>query len=342
MVIKTRKPVIPGRFQKKQHSNHEVACANPNFIADKSLHYIHIHLIAMKKVFVVLLAALSTSFCFGGAGVDSLVYTTKVYKQVDTMQLTVHIFYDPAVISKKSKAAIAFFHGGGWAFGKPSEFFGACRRYAAMGFVTFSFQYRLSIDKEGHFPHPTITPIECVKDARSAMRWVRSHAKEFNIDPQKIIAGGQSVGGHLTLSTAMIDKHNESTDDLSVNPVPNAMLLYSGTVNTLEAWCDLLMGKQREKIWSISPAHNLKKGLPPAIAFHGTEDEMVPNFTIDFFQRDMTNLGNHFEVHKYPGRKHYLGDIDEKYVKQYSRLFDEKIMLETDDFLRRFGFLKDK
>ena len=69
---------------------------------------------------------------------------------------------------------------------------------------------------------------------------------------------------------------------------------------------------------------------------------MVPNFTIDFFQRDMTNLGNHFEVHKYPGRKHYLGDIDEKYVKQYSRLFDEKIMLETDDFLRRFGFLKDK
>ena len=296
----------------------------------------------MRKIFIILSLVFSASFCFGYETTDSLVYTKKIYKQVDSTQLEVHIFYDPATFNKKPKAAIAFFHGGGWAFGKPSEFFGACRRYAAMGFVTFSFQYRLSIDKNGNTPHPTITPIECVKDARSAMRWLRGHASDFNIDPKKIVAGGQSVGGHLTLSTAMIENHNETTDDLSISPVPNAMLLYSSCVNTMEAWCDRLMGSQREKIWSISPAHNVKKGMPPAAAFHGADDDTVPFWTVAFFEQDMKKLGNHFELHKYPGRKHYLGDVDKKYVTQYARLFDEQIMLVTDDFLRRFGFLNDK
>jgi acetyl esterase/lipase len=294
----------------------------------------------MKKVFLVFSALMLTLFCLASPYRDSLVHTTRIYKKVDSVSLIVHIFHDPKRASKELKPAIAFFHGGGWAYGNPSEFFGACRRYAAMGFVTFSFQYRLSIDKDGKVPHPILTPIECVKDARSAMRWVKSHAKEFNIDPQKIVAGGQSVGGHLVLSTAMIDSHNESTDDLSVNPTPNAMLLYSGTVNTMEAWCDMLMGKQREQIWSISPAHNVKKGLPPIAAFHGDDDNIVPIWTVMFFQNDMNGAGNHFELNRYPGRKHYLGDIDEKFVKQYSRLFDEQVLLDTDKFLKQFGFIQ--
>ncbi len=294
----------------------------------------------MKKIFLVLSTMMLTTFCLASKYRDSLVHTTRVYKEVDSVSLVVHIFQDPNSAGKKLKPAIAFFHGGGWAYGNPSEFFGACRRYAAMGFVTFSFQYRLSIDKAGKVPHPVLTPIECVKDARSAMRWVRSHATEFNIDPQQIVAGGQSVGGHLVLSTAMIDGHNESTDDLSVSPAPNAMLLYSGTVNTMEAWCDMLMGKQREQIWSISPAHNVKKGLPPIAAFHGDDDNIVPIWTVMFFQNDMKSVGNHFELNRYPGRKHYLGDHDEKFVKKYSRLFDEQVLLDTDKFLREFGFIK--
>ena len=296
----------------------------------------------MKKIFVVVSALFLTSFCFASEPIDSLAYTTRVYKQVDTLELTVHIFYDPANVNKELKPAIAFFHGGGWAYGNPSEFFGACRRYASLGFVTFSFQYRLSIDKNGNVPHPQITPIECVKDARSAMRWVRAHAREFNIDPKKIVGGGQSVGGHLVLSTAMIEEHNELTDDLNVSPVPNAVLLYSGTVNTMEAWCDMLMGKKREQIWSISPAHNVRKGLPPVAAFHGTDDDIVPLWTVLFFQNDMKKVGNHFELNRYPGRKHYLGDVDEQFVKQYSRLFDEQVLLDTDKFLKHFGFMESK
>lgn len=266
---------------------------------------------------------------------DSVTYSKQVYKRIDSTDLVVHIFTPPAALNNgRNKTAIAFFHGGGWAFGNPNEFFGACKRFAAKGIVTFSFQYRLSVDKKGNAPHPTITPIECVKDARSAMRWVKAHASEFGIDPKKIVAGGQSVGGHLTLSTAMIDV-NESTDNLKIDPTPCAMLLYSGTANTLEAWCDMLMGKQREKIWSISPAHNIRKGLPPAVAFHGEQDHTVYPWVVLFFQRDMQAAGNSFEVQKFPGRQHYLGEGN----KKYSRLFDEEIMERTDEFLKKLGLM---
>ncbi|RRA99157.1 alpha/beta hydrolase [Larkinella rosea] len=291
----------------------------------------------MKTYFatVVIALLLSTIFCHGQSVNDSVVYVRKIYKTVDTVQLTAHIFYKPSTIVKKGNTALAFFHGGGWAFGDPNEFFNASKRYAKLGLVAISFQYRLVTDT-GNNPEKTITPVECVIDVRSAMRWLREHASDFGVDPNKIVAGGQSVGGQLVLCTAMIDTPNDPQDNLKISPVPNAIISWSGTVNTLEPWCDRLLGNKRAQIWHISPAHNLKRGLPPVIAFHGTKDTMVDLWTVSFFADDMRALGNHFEIHKYEGRQHYLGDPD----PFYARLFDEGILKETDDFLRRFGFMK--
>lgn len=270
------------------------------------------------------------------ATADSLVHKKLVYKNVDTSALYLDIFYDPAALKRKNNTALVFIHGGGWAYGSPSEFFGACRRYAKAGFITFSVQYRLSKDAQGNVPVKGITPVECVKDARSAMRWVRGHAAEYGIDPQKIVAGGQSVGGHLSYATAYIDQHNETTDNLAISPMPNAIISYSGTANCMEAWCDMLLGDKRSQIWSISPAHNIKKGMPPTLAFHGKDDNVVPYWTIQFFKRDTEKLGNTFELVTYEGRKHYLGQGN----KTYANLFDEEILQKTDEFLKRFGFLK--
>ena len=203
-----------------------------------------------------------------------------------------------------------------------------------MGIVTFSVDYRLSIDN-GVTPHKTISPIECVMDARSAMRWVRANAAKFHIDPDKIVAAGQSAGGHLALSTAMIDEYNEKSDDLSISCRPDAILLFSACVNTVEGWCDRLLADRRSKIWSISPAHNIKAGLPPMIEFHGIDDEQVPKWTVQFFAGDMKQAGNYFEQHMFEGRKHYLGEGNPK----YSRYFNDEILNTTDDFLRKFKLL---
>jgi hypothetical protein len=76
----------------------------------------------------------------------------------------------------------------------------------------------------------------------------------------------------------MIDEYNEKTDDLEISCSPNAILLFSACVNTVEGWCNRLQADRRTKIWSISPAHNVRSGLPPMIEFHGTDAEQVPNY----------------------------------------------------------------
>lgn len=287
----------------------------------------------MKHLLPILFLWISL-FSLAANSKDQVIHVQKVYKTIDSLKLKVDVFYTKQSFERENNTAIVFFHGGGWAYGTPSEFFTTCERYAKMGIVTFSVEYRLSIEN-GVVPHKTIGPIESVMDARSAIRWVRENAGKFHIDKNKIVAAGQSAGGQLALATAMIDEYNESTDNLKISSCPNAVLLFSSCLNTVESWCDYLLAERRNKIWSISPTHNLKAGLPPMIDFHGVDDEQVPKWTAHFFESEMKKRGNYFELHMYPGRKHYLGDGN----PNYSRYYDDEILKVADDFLRKYKLL---
>lgn len=287
-----------------------------------------------KIIITCLLLSFSAFITSATAKDTSVVHIQEVYKAIDTLQLKIDIFYTDQTVAGNNNTAIVFFHGGGWAFGTPSEFFTTCERYALMGIVTFSVDYRLCIEN-GITPNKSITPIESLMDAKSAMRWVRKNAERFHIDQNRIVAAGQSAGGHLAISTAMIDEYNEESDDLGISCVPNAVMSFSGAVNVVQPWCDYLLGGRRDKIWSISPAHNLKSGLPPMIHFHGVDDDIVAFWTISFFQKDTEMLGNYFELHKYEGRKHYLGEGNPK----YSRYYDDEILKVADEFLRKQNLL---
>jgi acetyl esterase len=260
-----------------------------------------------------------------------------VYKTVDNLELYADMFYVEGQQITKAPA-IALFHGGGWMSGKPEEFHEACRRYARMGFITFSFRYRLATDKDGNYPNPDITPVESTKDARSAIRWLKQHAGELNIDPEKIIVGGQSAGGQLALATALCDDVNETSDNLQINPAPVALLLFSSNVNTMEAWADYLLGDRRKEIWSISPYHNLKSPMPPAIAFHGENDDQVLFYIVSLFRNEMKKMGNYYELYTYPGRTHYLAAGNDK----YATYFDDEILEKTDQFLKQRGLWPKK
>jgi acetyl esterase/lipase len=266
---------------------------------------------------------------------DGPVREERTYKSVGGTDLRVDVFYSPEARQRPRNPAMAFFHGGGWAYGDRSEFHEACVRYAKKGFVTLSFQYRLSINSDETVPHPDITLVECTKDARSALRWIRQNAAALHVDPARVVASGQSAGGQLALGTALFDDVNESTDDLSVSPRPDALVLYSSNVNTLEAWADRLMGDRRGEIWSISPHHNLRAGLPPTIEFHGEEDCMVPFWVVRHFVEKARSLGNEIELVSFEGRRHYLGDGD----PAYGRYYDEGVLERTDRFLEEHGFI---
>jgi acetyl esterase len=284
-----------------------------------------------KVIFTVSLIVFQLAACV--AQDTQVVMKKMIYKNVDQRELYVNMFYSATGEQKRNNTAIALFHGGGWVFGDPSEFHEACRWFARRGYIAFSFQYRLSINEDGTYPHPEITPVESTRDARSAIRWLRENAGSLRIDPEKIVVGGQSAGGQLALATALMDTVNEASDNLNYSPVPNALLLYSSNVNTLEPWIDNLLGERRDEIWSISPYHNLKNPMPPALAFHGEDDCTVLPYIVDFFKRKTIQLGNEYQLYTYPGRKHYLGEGNEK----YARYFDEEILERTREFLLKHG-----
>lgn len=289
----------------------------------------------MKTFFCVLTLFTCLTRSFSGEG--DIIQEKKIYKEINGRQLAVDIFYLKGLEEPAGRPAIAFIHGGGWVFGSPEEFYNACERYAQKGFVTFSFQYRLSINDDGSYPNPEVSLIESVKDARSAIRWMKENAASLGIDPDRIVVGGQSAGGQLALSTVLMAGINEATDNLEVSPEPAALLLYSSCVNTMEAWIDMVMAERRDLIWTVSPYHNLKPGMPPILAFHGEADCMVLFYTVQFFRERMIKLGNPYELVTFEGRDHYLGgDRDGK----YAGYFDEPILEQTDAFLRKLGYMK--
>ncbi len=86
--------------------------------------------------------------------------------------------------------AIVFVHGGGWRSGdkRAANFLGPAQEFAAKGYVCITVNYRLIQEA----PMPA-----CIEDVKCAVRWLRAHAKEYGVDPDRIGAYGNSAGAHL-------------------------------------------------------------------------------------------------------------------------------------------------
>jgi pectinesterase len=85
-------------------------------------------------------------------------------------------------------AGIVFVHGGGWRAGVRDNFAPMAIRMAQRGYAAATISYRLS--PEALYP-------AAVQDARAAVRWMRTHANEYGIDPGRIAIGGGSAGGQI-------------------------------------------------------------------------------------------------------------------------------------------------
>lgn len=101
--------------------------------------------------------------------------------------------YRPRVATR---AALVYFHGGGWVIGSLEGADGTCRALANAGqVVVISVAYRLA--PETKFPG-------AVDDAYAAVRWIADHAADLGVDPQKIAVGGSSAGGNLAAVAALV------------------------------------------------------------------------------------------------------------------------------------------
>lgn len=247
-----------------------------------------------------------------------------VYKTTPQGELRLHVFQcGPGT----HRPAIVFFFGGGWVSGNPQQFFPHCRHLAAQGMVAVSAEYRV------RSRHGT-TPFECVADGKSAIRYVRAHAAELGVDPDRIAAGGGSAGGHVAACTATIAGHDEPSEDLAISSRPNALVLFNPVADTTK----LGYGANRfgDDPTVLSPVHHVTGGLPPTIIFHGTADTTVPFENVERFCREMHEAGNECTLVPFEGKKHgffnYGRDED-------NRSYNETVA-RMDEFLRRHGYLK--
>ena len=158
-------------------------------------------------------------------------------------------------------------------------------------------EYRL-LNKDGAEP-----PLVCVHDAKSAMRWVRSHAKELGVNPERIAAAGGSAGGHLAAFAGMVDGLDDPVDDLAVSAKANALVLFNPV---LDNGPDGGYGFERvgDRFREFSPAHNVSRNDPPTIVFLGTNDRLVPVYVIERFKANMNRAGVRCEVVYADGQGH--------------------------------------
>ncbi len=255
------------------------------------------------------------------------VQETQIYKKTPQGKLSMHIFYPENWKASDKRSCIVFFFGGGWVGGSPRQFFEHCRYFASRGMVAISAEYRIK-KKHG------TTPFECVADGKSAIRRVRANAAKFGIDPKRIVASGGSAGGHVAACTAVIDGFDEKGENLEVSSRPNAMVLFNPVIDTSEKGYGFNKLQQRWK--ELSPAHHVKKGIVPAIVFHGTADTTVPFENAKRFTDLMRASGNDCTLVSFADKKHgffnYNRDPDNK---SYN-----KTVTAADDFLTRLGFLE--
>ncbi len=255
---------------------------------------------------------------------------TYIFKTIGHNKLKLYVFQPSGQQEEESVSAIVFFHGGGFSGGKVSQFESQCKYLASRGMVTVLAEYRLT-------NRHSITPFESVEDAKSAIRWVRAHANELGVDENRIAAGGGSAGGDLAACTALINGYDDENEDQTISSVPNALVLFNPVLNFPESFmktANKYHGEWLNKATEISPIHNVHKGAPPTIIFHGTEDESVPfNHAIEFCE-EMKKYGNNCEVVPFEGRKHGFFNY------HISELDYHETMRMTENFLYSIGFLK--
>jgi acetyl esterase/lipase len=173
------------------------------------------------------------------------------------------------------RPAVLFIHGGGWARGKRQAYSGAIREAARKGYVAATVSYRFAPK------HPWPAQLE---DVRAALRWLRSNAEKYGIDPGRIAAGGMSAGGHLSLMLGLRPEGLEG-EEAGIAAVVNYFGPTDMTVDQFNDFVDGLLeglagGKREEKAAAyrdFSPVTHISAGDAPVLTFQGTEDPLVPD-----------------------------------------------------------------
>ncbi len=183
-----------------------------------------------------------------------------------------------------ARPLVVFIHGGGWQGGSKNNC--PARPLVAQGYAVASVEYRFS--QVAKFPAQ-------IEDCKAAIRWLRAHAKEHGIDPERIGVWGASAGGHLValLGTTGHVRDFDVGENLSESSKVQCVIDWFGPSDFVR-WGDstggglekagnavagLLGGTPAEKpelARKASPADYVQKDAAPFLILHGDQDRLVP------------------------------------------------------------------
>ena len=213
-----------------------------------------------------------------------------LYKKTPQEDLYAYLLR-PVGGKQQPRPAILYFSGGGWSANNVTWVIQECAWFRDHGIIAIACDYRVA----GR--HGTDIPA-AVADAKSVVRYVRAHAKELGVDPERIMVAGGSAGGHIAACTAM-PGHDELGEDQSVSSRANALVLGNPVV-----------GKGFNEGFfvqhpTMSPLELAKSmGWPPTIVINGTADTITPHAGAELFTQRMKGAGNICELISIAGGGH--------------------------------------
>lgn len=274
---------------------------------------------------ILILLGLMVSFYVSRAQVIKISPDTLVYQKIDTTVLHLYVYYPVQFDESKKYPAIVFYHGGGWNNGSPKAFNRQCMYFASRGLIAITVEYRI-------FNTHGTSPFEASEDAKSAMRFVRANAQKLNINAEMIAAGGGSAGGHLAAVCGNIPGINSPKDNLNIEAMPNALVLFNPVLDTSKDGYGFRKMDGRYK--ELSPIENITKGAPPTIIMVGTNDKVLPVPTAKRYKALMEEIGSRCDLVLYEGEEHAFFSRKVEYFVATT--------FEADKFLKSLGYLEGK
>ena len=235
-----------------------------------------------------------------GLGADAPAGKPYIYKTSAGKPRQMEIYFPPNHDPAQAKVpGMILFHGGGWGGGSLGQFRIACAYFASRGLVCATAEYQmLSKEEAAKLPPGETRKRVCVTDAKSAIRWFKQQAPELGIDPQRIITGGGSAGGHISALATLNPGLNDPADPKDFDTAVVAYL-----------WFNPAFATDDHKDPEIDILNHLKKDTPPAIAFFGDQDTWKVGWDIAYAK--WKSLGNtSIDLQIAPGQAHSFFNKD--------------------------------